>query len=438
VAVPSHRSRRRLIGAAVLSLLLVAPACGSGGGSGGGGGGAAAGPITLRFSWWGSDSRQQYTQKLIDQYEAAHPGITIEPDFTSFTDYWDRLATATAGGDAPDVMQQDTRYVSEYAERGALAELDQFIPAVIDTKQLDQEVLTTGKVEDKSYAIPTGVNAFSIVADPEVFAAAGVPLPDDKTWTWDQMVQIAGQVSAKTDGDVWGMQDPGFNETGLEIMARQRGESLFNADGDVGLSRRTVVDWWNHILAARDSGAEPPASITVEAENAGIDQSLTATHRAGLGFWWTNELPSLSKSSGRDLKLLRWPGESPTAGMYYKPAMFWSMSKSSEHQKEAAEFINFLINSPEAAQLILSDRGLPINTTLRAQIVGKLSPADQKSAAFMADIGPALKAPPRLPPKGAGEVQRILQQLNEQVLFGQLTVEQAADEFLSQVDAATT
>jgi multiple sugar transport system substrate-binding protein len=104
VAAPSRLSRRRLIGAAVLSLLLVAPACGSGGGSGGGGGGAAAGPITLRFSWWGSDSRQQYTQKLIDQYEAAHPGITIEPDFTSFTDYWDRLATATAGGDAPDVM----------------------------------------------------------------------------------------------------------------------------------------------------------------------------------------------------------------------------------------------------------------------------------------------------------------------------------------------
>jgi multiple sugar transport system substrate-binding protein len=433
---PSSRRPRRLLTAAALSLLLLAPACGSGGGSGGGSG-EAAGPVTLRFSWWGSDSRQQYTQKIIDQYEAAHPGITVEPDFTGFADYWDRLATATAGGDAPDVMQQDTRYVREYADRGALAQLDQFIPAVIDTEQLDQEVLTTGKVEDKTFAIPTGVNAFSVVADPEVFAAAGVPLPDDKTWTWDQMVQIAGQVSAKTEGDLWGMQNFGYNETSLEIFARQRGETLFNADGDVGFSRQTVLDWWNHIVAARDSGAEPPASITVEAENAGIDQSLTATHRAGLGFWWTNELPSLAKSSGRDLKLLRWPGESPSAGMYYKPAMFWSISTTSKHPKEAAEFVNYLLNSPDAAQLILSDRGLPVNTALRAQIVPKLAAADQKSAAFMADIGPALKTPPPLPPKGAGEVQRILQQLDEQVLFGQISVDQAADDFMSQVDSAT-
>jgi multiple sugar transport system substrate-binding protein len=425
-----------LTAGALTLLMAAATACGSGGGSGGAA--PAAGPVTLRFSWWGSDVRQQYTQKLIDQYEAANPNVKIEPDFTSFTDYWDRLATATAGGDAPDVMQQDTRYVREYADRGALADMSQFMPAVIDTAQLDQEVLKTGLVEDKTMAIPTGVNAFSIVADPQVFADAGVPLPDDKTWTWDQMVQIAGQVSNATQGDVWGMQDQGYNETGLEIYARQKGESLFNDNGDVGFSRQTLVDWWNRIATARDSGAEPPASITVEAENAGIDQSLTSTHKVGLGFWWTNELPALSKNSGRELKLLRWPGEQPTAGMYYKPAMFWSISSKSKYPQEAAKFINFLINSPDAAQLLLSDRGLPINTALRAQIVGKLSPADQKSAAFMADIGPALKTPPPLPPQGAGEVQRILQQLNEQVLFKQITVDQAADQFMAGVDAATS
>ena len=114
------------------------------------------------------------------------------------------------------------------------------------------------------------------------------------------------------------------------------------------------------------------------------------------------------------------------------------MPTQSKHPKEAAEFINYLVNSPEASQLILSDRGLPINTTLREQILPKLSAADKKSADFMAAIGPALTTPPPLPPKGAGEVQRILQQLDEQVLFGQISVDQAADEFMSQVDSATT
>ena len=118
-------------------------------------------PITLRFYWWGSDSRHQYTQQLIDNYEAANPGVTIEAEFSGFDDYWDRLATATAGGDAPDVMQQDTRYVAEYAERGALADLGEYMPGVIDTAQLDQPMLTTGQLDGKTYAIPTGVNAFA-------------------------------------------------------------------------------------------------------------------------------------------------------------------------------------------------------------------------------------------------------------------------------------
>ncbi|WP_219415059.1 hypothetical protein [Pseudonocardia nigra] len=95
-----------------------------------------------------------------------------------------------------------------------------------------------------------------------------------------------------------------------------------------------------------------------------------------------------------------------------------------------------MVNSPEAAQLLLSDRGLPVNTQLREQIVDQLEPADQKAAAFLAEIEPDVQAPPPLPPQGAGEVQQILERLNEQVLFDQLSVEEAADQFMTQVESA--
>ncbi len=415
---------------------MTAAACGGGGGAPAASG-ADDGPVTLRFYWWGSDSRHQYTQQLIEQYQAANPGVTIEAEFSGFDDYWDRLATATAGGDAPDVMQQDTRYVAEYAERGALADLTEFMPGVIDTAQLDEPMLKTGQLDGTSYAIPTGVNAFALLANPKLFADTGVAVPDDTTWTWDQMVQVAGQVSAAGGGQVFGVQDLGFNETSLEIFARQRGEALFDESGDVGFTRQTVVDWWNTMLALRDSGGTSPPSISVESQAGGVDGSLTANGRAALGSWWTNQLPAISSATGQDMELLRWPGESPQAGMYLKPAMFWSISSRSEHPEAAAKFIDYLINSPEAAELALSDRGLPINTALREQIVPKLKPADQRSAAFVEEITPSLAEPPGLPPQGAGEVQRILQQLHEQVLFDQLTVDEAADRFMSELDAAT-
>jgi len=46
-------------------------------------------PITLRFSWWGNDTRTERTQKVIEMFQQENPGITIEADpQTTFNDYW--------------------------------------------------------------------------------------------------------------------------------------------------------------------------------------------------------------------------------------------------------------------------------------------------------------------------------------------------------------
>jgi multiple sugar transport system substrate-binding protein len=423
---------RRALGAAAVAFALLLSGCGGGGDEGG--------PVTLRFSWWGSDPRHEYTQKIIDLYESEHPGVTIEPSFTGFSDYWDRLATEVAGGGAPDVMQQETRYVREYADRGALLDLNRYVPGVIHTEQLDPSVMQTGVIEGEMFAIPIGINAHAVIADPQVFAEAGVPMPDDGTWTYDDMIATATAVANAAPEGTWGYQMTTAIDTSFEIFARQRGEALFNEQGDLGFTRQTLVDWWGHQLRFHETGGAPPAAQTVELEAADIDGSLFSTHQGALGTAWTNQLLALDEVSGRELQLLRFPGEGSErqAGMYFKPAQFWSASAQTEHPEEAARFIDFLLNDPRVADLMLSERGLPVNVEQRERILAKLTPADQQAAAFLEEIEPDIAPPPPLPPQGAGEVQGIMQQLNEQVLFGQLTVEQAADAFMDQVNAATS
>ncbi len=404
----------------------------------GGSAGGDDGEVTLRMSWWGSDSRHQLTQELIDAFEAEHPGITIEPEFTGWDDYWDRLATSAAGNNIPDVMQHDTRYVREYADRDALLDLNEYIPDTLDTSQLDPAVLSTGEVDGATYAIPTGINAYTIVADPKIYQQAGVELPDDETWSWDDFIDTAAEITRNTPENVYGTQNIGFVETGFEVFARQHGEALFTEDGQLGFSEETLAEWFRIIIKSRDRKAEPPPSLSVETQAAGVDQALVGTNNGAMGSWWSNELPTLTSSAGHELKLLRFPGESQgqQAGMYYKPAMFWSASSRSEHPGEAATFINWLVNSPKAAEIQLSDRGLPINTELREQIFDKLEEPDQQAGEFLEEIGPDLADPPPLPPPGAGEVQDIMLQLNEQVLFGQMTADQAVQQFRSQASAA--
>lgn len=83
----------------------------------------ADGKTVLRFSWWGSDSRTQATNKIIEAFEAENPDIDVQGEYSDWSGYWDKLATQVASNDAPDIIQMDDKYLREYADRGALLDL---------------------------------------------------------------------------------------------------------------------------------------------------------------------------------------------------------------------------------------------------------------------------------------------------------------------------
>ncbi len=393
------------------------------------------GNVEIRFAWWGSDTRHETTQKIIDLFEEKNPGITVVPDFTDWDGYWDKLATSVAGGDTPDVMTQEERYLSDYATRGVIADLSEL---GVETSEIPEDVVATGEIDGKLYGIATGINAYALVADPEIFAQAGVEMPDDETWTWEDYVEIAGQVSAGAGDGVWGAQDYGFNEAGLNVLARQKGETLYNPDGTLGVSAETVAQFFQVSLDLMANDGQPDASRSVEFQNAGPEGSLLGTNTGAMGVWWSNQLGALSEASGHELELLRLPGESQyeRTGMYFKPAMYYSVSATTEHPEESAKFVDFLLNDPEVAALQLTDRGLPSNLSVRESILGDLADADQRMADFMADLEDEIVDSPPVPPNGSAEMTDIMTRINTEVLFGDLTPEEAAEQFLSEVGAA--
>lgn len=70
-------------------------ACGSGGG-GEQGSGSKDDSVNLRIAWWGSDTRHEYTQKVIDLYKTKNPNVKIDVEYASFDDYWKKLAPQAA------------------------------------------------------------------------------------------------------------------------------------------------------------------------------------------------------------------------------------------------------------------------------------------------------------------------------------------------------
>ncbi|ADX74367.1 carbohydrate ABC transporter substrate-binding protein, CUT1 family [Pseudarthrobacter phenanthrenivorans Sphe3] len=425
------RLRKSVLGtaAATTALALVLTGCGSNPEAGKVG--TVEDPVTIRFAWWGNDSRAKTTLDVIKDFEAANPTIKVQGENTEFSSYWDKMATQIAGGTTPDVFAMSGAYPSEYASRGVLLDLDE-VKDQIDTSKFAEGTVDLGKIEDKQYTITAGVNAMSMVIDPKVFEAAGVELPDDETWTWDDYAEVAAEITQKSPAGTFGTT-PMANDSFLAVWARQHGEDLYTDDGKkLGISEDTATKWFELNKKLMETGGAPSASQTVEDGSAQPEMTLMGQGKQGMKISWSNQMNSYS---GSPLVMMKLPGESKTPGTWLRSSMEYAISSKSPHPKEAAMFINYLVNNVDAATKIKSDRGMPANTELKAAITPLLKESQQKEAEYLDRIAEMDIEPPLPFPAGSSATMEVLNRFNTDVLFGKISPRDAAKGFIQEVNS---
>ncbi|MBG6185036.1 multiple sugar transport system substrate-binding protein [Arthrobacter sp. CAN_A214] len=414
--------------AVVLGLTL--SACGSSSGEQA----ASSGDGNLRWSWWGSDPRHQANQKIIEQYQTANPDVTISGEYADFSGYWDKLATTTAGRDAPDVITMDEKYLQEYAGRGALADLKE-LPN-LDLSKFDEPSLALGEYEDGLYGLSTGRNAFTVVINEDLFAKAGVPVPDTTTWTWDDYYRISKEVSDKLG--LPGSDYGNAPDASLRIWLRQHGESLYNEEeGTVGFTEETAASHFEHLLKIRDEAGGASAAQWTEDQSGTFEGQSFPNNEIAMSWYWSNQLGVLRETSGSNITMHQAPsdsGEAADNGMYFKASMYWSVSSQSDDQEAAADLVNYLANNEEAAKVMLVDRGVPVNPDMAAAVKPELEESDQTVVEFLDDIEEDVAASPKPSPVGTAGVQDVIIRYNSEVLFGNLTPEEAASQMLDEID----
>ncbi|MHC6593843.1 ABC transporter substrate-binding protein [Arthrobacter sp. C152] len=392
--------------------------------------GTAEDPVTIRFAWWGNDSRAKTTMEVIKAFEAANPTIKVQGENTEYSSYWDKMATQIAGGTTPDVFAMSGAYPGEYASRGVLLDLDR-VKEQIDTSKFAEGTVDLGKIEGKQYTLTAGVNSMSMVVDPKVFEAAGVPLPNDETWTWDDYATIAAELTRKSPAGTFGTT-PMSNDSFLAVWARQNGEELYTGDGrKMGISEDTLTRWFELNKKLMDTGGAPSASQTVEDGSAQPEMTLMGQGKQGMKISWSNQMTSYS---GSPLVMMKLPGESKQPGAWLRSSMEYAISAKSSQPKEAALFINYLVNNLDAAKLIKSDRGMPANTDMKAAITPLLKETQQKEAAYLDRIAELDVEAPKPFPAGSSATMEVLNRYNTDVLFGKISPRDAAKGLISEVN----
>jgi multiple sugar transport system substrate-binding protein len=204
--------------AVVASLALAA--CGDDGPS------SSDGELSGSITFWhayGADSKELETLRevIIPGFEAKHPGTDVEDVAVPYDQLHQKMITAAAGDDLPDVMRSDIIWVPEAAKLGLLERLD---TAMADFSAIADKVfpgtLETNKYQDGYYGLPLDTNTRVQMYNADALAAAGVT---EAPGTFEELQELAEKLAGS---DVYAFADNGLS--GWNVLPW-----IWSAGGDI-------------------------------------------------------------------------------------------------------------------------------------------------------------------------------------------------------------
>jgi multiple sugar transport system substrate-binding protein len=117
--------------------------------------------------------------------------------------------------------------------------------------------------------------------------------------------------------------------------------------------------------------------------------------------------------------------------LWLKPGMYFSVAERSTLKNEAAEFINWFVNSNEANDVILAERGTPVSSKVREHLnsTGILSEQQLEMFKYVDAVTSLCGDAPAPDPVGISEVDAQFKLTAYSALYGQSTPEKAAATF---------
>jgi len=395
----------------------------------------SAEPVTLRMAWWGSQTRHDRTVAVIELYEKENPNVTIGYEFFSFDDYFTKLKTLVASDQVWDIFQLGGNFPM-YMDK--IYFINDFIDqGIIDVSNISESYLKiTQDTEGNQIGLSNGLNTYGIAYDVDMFKEAGVPTPAEN-WTWDDYADAARKIHEVTGH----FGTSGFTSSefiaGCSTYVGQQGKvgenSFFNLDlTGMGFADPSMLEGYIQMRADLiNEGASPDAGA--EAEITNIENDFLVTGEAGMTWVAVNQFPTIydiCQAEGRTLALASIPRVSADgpSGAAIQSSQMLCVSQDSQNKEEAAKFISWFQNSTECNDILQGERGIPINTTVRESLRAIATPGQSIMYDFVDLVG-TFEIPEKinvLSPDGQDQVVDNYRNYIQQVVFGEITAEEAA------------
>lgn len=392
----------------------------------------AAAQQSMRVFWWGTPDRARRTLEVVKLFEAANPDVKLLGE-AGTSDYFSKLTTMIAGGNAPDIFALEPGRFAEYSRRGTNIALNDYLGKTIRTDKLVPNITELGSVDDKMTGLPIALNALALVYDRDAFEKAGISPPGAKT-TWDEFAKLCVDLTkAIGKRNVWAIGSPSKYLFGFQVFVTQRGKRLYGENGKPGFDAKDAEDWFGYWQSLTQNGGCTSAEFQAS-DNTMVDSSALTTGNAVMAICYSNQITAFQSLVKSPLAVTSLPTEKAggPSGLFYRPSQYWSIAKNAKNPEAAARFIDFFVNDPAAGKILGTERGVPVNLDVRTAIAPTLPTQDKLSVEYISSIADRVGAYPPPVPLGVSEFdERAFRPLSDKVAFGQLKPSEAAAELIS-------
>jgi oligogalacturonide transport system substrate-binding protein len=339
---------------------------------------------TIRFDWWGGDSRHKVTQEAVAAFMKKYPGINVEVNFGAWTDWETARALEYQAGNGSDLTQINYSWINDYDATGETFLDLNTESSIIDLTQYDSDLLKTcNDAKGQLAGVPLAVTGRTFYWNKTTFEKAGISTPT----SLDDLI-AAGKTFKEKLGDDYYPLEMGEYDRMLFIsfyLQAQTGQPIIDANGKLTVSQDQLKQGLELIKKLEDNHVMPTQATMAGDGNVTLNENpkFIDGHYAGV-FEWDSAPAKYIKNLGEGQELvvgseLKGLGDKAT-GVSDKVSMLFAITKTSEHPHEAAMLLNYLVNDEEGVKILGSERGIP-SSKAAYDILDKAGKIDKTVAA---------------------------------------------------------
>lgn len=187
--------------------------------------------ITIIF--WAMGAEGEQVQKLMPEFERRNPGIKVKVQMIPWTAAQEKLISAFASDNTPDICQLGNTWIPQFSAIGAITPLDELIAGgTISKNNYFEGIWNTNVIDDKVYGIPWYIDTRVMFYRKDVFKQAGFNEPPK---TWEELYTLSKRIKANIQKDQYAIYLPVDEWATFIIFALQNGSDVLknnNAFGD--------------------------------------------------------------------------------------------------------------------------------------------------------------------------------------------------------------